>query len=477
MGLLSIVDIHDAPMQCYLNTGTLFDLQTGEFVPGTHGGMVLNGGLGLSNAFVGRKQMYKSTEMLSYIVRAMSYYTDAEAIVKDTEEALKKERVLGFSPFDNIAQLRKNLVITSSVDMTPEEWFVKVKVIHDEKVKHRDDYLVETPLVDPQTNKPIMMLKPTILGVDSWSQMMSGKTQDTYDSVELGSSDTNMVFMTDGRIKKMMIAQMPNLAARGGLRFMLSAHVGDKFDMNPRAPSAKDLQYMRSSDKIKEVGSNFSFLMSNSTEMRSVEVLMHDNKEDTIYPNKGSNPMELIEVISVMLRNKNNQSGTQLSTVVSQKKGILSDLTHYHYLRKHGKYFGLLGGDRNHKPALLDVSLSRTTVREKLVDPQLCRALELLAQLCYIQNNWILDPNYEVDFTMTPDKLGELLLVASSPTIRDILQSRGYWTYDKTNLQPYLSLYDVLAIAQGVYKTRGVSLAGLSGSIPPATPVIKAKAA
>jgi hypothetical protein len=197
--------------------------------------------------------------------------------------------------------------------------------------------------------------------------------------------------------------------------------------------------------------------MSNYVETRKVQPLLDPDKH-CLYPSEGSSDAELNEVTSIMLRCKNNMSGTQLPTVISQANGILSELSNYHYLKENG-YFGLLGNKVTHKPAMTDVSMGRTTVRQKLTDPRVARAVELLAQLCYIQNNWV-TTGAEVDFSMRPEALVEKLLASDKPGVSDVLESRGYWTYDKTNLQPYMSLYDVLGIAQGVYKARGISLVG-----------------
>jgi len=153
-----------------------------------------------------------------------------------------------------------------------------------------------------------------------------------------------------------------------------------------------------------------------------------------------------------------------LRMVVSQRDGILPDMSNYHYLRKND-YFGLIGNSREHKPAMTDIVLSRGTVRAKLNDqtnpgnPKLGHALELIAQLSYIQDNWAGNTAGDVDFSMKPKVLAEKLLASDGPTTDDILSSRSWWTYDKTNTQPYMSLYDVLAIAQGVYKAKGISMA------------------
>lgn len=457
MSLFEKLDIRDSALQPYLNTGTLFDIQTGTFVPGTHGGMILNGGIGHSNAVMGRPQMFKSTLLFSYVMRVLSNYIDTRCIIDDTEQAQKKERLVLLSPHNNQIDLMNRIRLQTPADVTAEEFFEHVKAIAKEKLGHLKDYLVESPFLDARTGKPLMMLLPTIFVYDSWSGLMSGSVQSIYDTKQVGSSDTNMVYMRDGNVKKMILSQIPTLAARAGLFFCFTAHVGDKFDINPFAPTMKSLQYMKMSDKPKGVGSDFNFLISNTVDMRSVQVML-DGEKECQYPIPGGSDVELSEVTSVLCRCKNNMSGSTLMTVISQLKGVLSDLSNYHYIKKND-YYGLPGSKITHKPVMTDTALTRTTVREKLLDPKVARAVEIIAQLCYIQNNWM--PSDVIDISINPATLAEKLLGSDSPTITDILESRSYWTYDKTNPQPYMSLYDILAISQGYYKAKGISLAGM----------------
>jgi len=467
MSLLKALEVRDSTFQPYLSTNTLYDLQTGVFIPGVHGGMILNGGLSRTNGYMGRQQRFKSTIMMSHITRAMSYYPGSESYTDDTEDALKKERVIAFSPFDdNHANLDERMVITTSAETSAEEFFDQIKKLAQMKISAADSYTVESPLIDPRTMQRVRMFIPTFVCFDSWSKLISAFMQTTLDTKALGSSDTNTIFMKDGAIKKMMMTQIPTLAARAGIYFFLSAHIGDVIKIDPYASAVKSLQYMRSSDKPKEVGSDFLFLVSNVVEMRNVDLMLDTDKKDALYPIVGGSATDLNEVTLILSRCKNNASGSQLPIIVSPSKGILSALTNYHYIRSN-KYFGLIGSQVIHKPAMTDNSVGRTTIREKLTDQKTARAIEILAQFRYIKANWV-TAGVDVNFnTYTPEQLAEDLLGSGKAMVNDILESRGWWTYDKTNLQPYLSTYDVLAIAQGLYRAKGVSLAGMT--VPQAT--------
>ena len=147
-----------------------------------------------------------------------------------------------------------------------------------------------------------------------------------------------------------------------------------------------------------------------------------------------------------MERCKGNAAGTCFTFVASQYEGLLNALTNYHYLRIND-FFGLQGSKQKQQSYWLpDLSLTRNTFRE-LSDssPELRRAIALTAELLFIQKNWYLAGTNEI-FHFPPQKLFDVLLSDRNKELKqEILQSRGYWTYQGTD-QPYMSLIKVLQL-------------------------------
>jgi hypothetical protein len=113
---------------------------------------------------------------------------------------------------------------------------------------------------------------------------------------------------------------------------------------------------------------------------------------------------------------------------------------------------------QRHNPVLTpDVTLTRTTVNDILRNnAKVARAIEIISQLCFIQNNWTLR-ELPVPFDIHPEKLMEEL-TKSTYSVDDILNSRGWWTYDKKHPLPYLSIFDILGIVNNTYKPKFFSV-------------------
>jgi hypothetical protein len=444
MGILSALNVSTSVFTPYLNTGTQFDLATGKFVPGKSN-MILNGGLSRVNGIVGRPQRYKSTEALSLAVRAAARYEGSELLIHDSEFSIAgKSRIVDMCDTtidpDVIALWDNSTHDTSSL-------FTFIKRLVEHKVKNKKDYIVETPFIDNKTLKPRTMFVPTIFVIDSISKLNSLKEEELYDKHQLGDSKLNTVYMNDGNMKTQMMRQIPALAAKGGIYFIITAHIGNKFDLDPYSKSPKDLQYMKANDSIKNAGSQFTFLTSTLLEARGIKVLQ-DSDKNCQYPESFSVANELNLVDTIVCRCKNNASGPIVHPIISQYQGILSGLSNFHYLKKN-KMFGLGGNNVTQTCDLLpNIPLTRKSVRAKLSENyELDRAIELLGQLCYIQNEWSTF-GLSDSLNIKPKEFVNGVLKGGN-VISDILNSRGYWTYNKKEKRQYMSILDVVDLING----------------------------
>jgi len=445
-----------------LPTGSIMDVVTGCYLPGMDGSHILNGGISPMHSNQGRPQTYKSTDIVHKFVNAWIRIPGSDLIIYDSETTLNMNRILLMADFpvpqNNLFELH------SKATMSPDDFLDRLVIMGEHKRKHKKDYLVETPFIDPKTGKNILMLLPTFVLIDSFSNMQFSQMTDMLvpdaklvdgevDSKEsISDSKKNTVYMKDGLSKKKFLNVTSDLAVTSGMYFGMVAHIGNKINMeNQHGPTPKIMQHMKQVDSPKGVTNDFLFLNQNLFNCNPAEALYDANKESQ-YPSArnmtGSIDYNLIK--QTVVKCKNNASGGSIAQVASQTFGVDNGLTYYHYL-KTAKRGGLKGNDQNHAISLVpDKNLRRTTVNDILnLEPKMYRAIEIVGQLVYIQLNWTMR-DLPVPFDIHPDKLYEELL-KSNYAIDDILATRGWWTYDKTHPQYYMSLFDILAIISGKY--------------------------
>lgn len=440
-----IFDVMPAPIELfsvYLNTATLFDLACGAVHPCLKN-YVVNGGMSNIIGFGGRSQTYKSTIAESYAARALSIYPDMKCVIVDSENnKTSTDRYNSFAI--NGVDVSKNIRIYDATTDDINSVHDKIKSIVDYKMKHAKDMMVETPFLD-KDGKPIMMIQPTLFGIDSFTALQADSTTDVVGNTNLDDSSLNTIWMRSGKNKTLFMRQLVQYARKANIYFFLTAHLGDNKDLgaNPNMPPAKQLQYFTQKDKLKDVGSQFEFLTNTFLKTNSATTLIDSNKECQ-YPTDFSTPTELNKVNVTVVRNKINASGMSIPFVVSQHMGIMNALTHLQYLKdqKDQILFTQRGGNMTDN-LYPEVTFTRNNIRSKSEsDYKLDRALDLSAQLVYIKNCWT-SFKLPVDASIPLEKFVEFV-TSDKDISNDILTSRSYWTYNKKDLRPMLTIFDIL---------------------------------
>ncbi len=439
----SVMQKYDRTIKsCTLNTGTIFDLATGNFFPGKDGRMILNGGLCISNAVTGRQQTYKSSVSLGLFIRALNNYTDSEGIAYETEMTLKgKQRIvelLGKNPINN--NLHDRFEFYDKTELSIEDLFEVIKNVAKEKFKNKKNLIRETPFVDDQGNY-IRSWVPTVIAIDSFSAATSNKEISLYDEHNIGDSKTNMVNMNDGRIKTEFCRQMPQLCGAHGIYLISTAHIGDNRNLeNPHAGPTRELPSMRAADKLKNVGSQYSFLAVNMIETRKTEALQDSNKKCFFPSETCASDVELQAITTYVTRCKNNVSSDSYRHISSQFEGI-QEYLEYYTLIKDCKNTSILEGRDAQKIGIYDIEFNRHNIRAKLAaDPQFRRAIEILGHFVFVRNRWNNPRIRAIGYAEFCKKFNE------SKTLKDeILNSTSIWSFNDTpSALSYMSILDII---------------------------------
>lgn len=430
--------------------GSLLDIPAGRYHKGKYGDNLLSGGYSSFIGVGGRGNVFKTTLLISLMIRILSRYKIPAKLVKDpltgnvslfvydTEVTFDWNRIFDImSRYVNLDYLDMielgNLVVTSSGDHLGNEWWQIIRNRSSMRSKDFKRLSVETPFLD-FNGEFINVLPMENHLCDSMSQLSTDAIEEMYNKNEIDDSGLTTDHLRGGGIKTRLVMQIPNTVASGGMTMACTAHVGNEFKLEKYAPSKQQLGSMPRDLEFKNVPSKFTFLSSNTWFIKKAQPLTHDTTKASLYPLEGMNQhagdvdLQLLELINV--RSKSGQTGHFIDMVISQDFGLLPSLTEFHYLNKRDDGFGMTapeGQQRTKRLQLYDEVLpSRTKVRTMVDnDYKLQRALEITSEMAQIMDYWNDFPRSKI---LEPAEV-KAKLIEKGYNWDLLLNTRGYWTY------------------------------------------------
>jgi len=457
---MSFGSFKQAPdMRPQFNVGFPFDIMTGRYHTGKHGESILSGGLNYLTGIAGRGNTFKTTigEQLDNAV--LNNYAGSVSQKYETEISGSRQRKLELcKAFDQIRghdlfELGRTF-LTDASEYSGTAWFEKVKEVLNERAKNRTG-IKDTPFIDSK-GKYIPAFVPWNIFVDSLSMFRADVVAILQNKGGVGDSERNVEALRDAASKSQFLGELPVLSARSGTYFILTAHVGDRIQMDPYAPNPKKLEYLRNNAGFKHVPEKFSFLMNDCWMTISSAPLVNQATKAPEFPRDSADDMkgdtDLVIIRMMNLRSKTGASGLPIEVVASQSEGFKEGLSAFWYIRSFER-FGLGGNVQNYFADLYpDCKLSRTTIRGKIdTDPRLTRALIITAEMCQIKNLWHDVPD---GLMCTPAEL-YAALKAKGYDWDQLLDTRNYWVFtedDASHPKRFLSTYDLLNMRLGTYR-------------------------
>ena len=448
-----------------VNIGALFDVPTGSFITGARGETIMNAGLSNLTSIVGAGNSFKST-ILHYMMLSaankIKYTSETAMTTYDTEVNISLDRLTNLATkFENFGEdviMGEDPVwtITDKSLATADEWVNELNKYADAKMKDKKSMLTYTGFKDPYNKKPLEVVIPTFVEIDSLSEFEASSTVDLMDK-DLDDSKTNTAFMKQGLFKTKFLSTLPRLSNSANMYILTTAHIGEKIDMSSGPAMynqpTKKLQYLKQGDAIKGVSNKFFFLINNGWYAHTARVLKNQTTRLPEYPKSktDNSETELNAVRLTALRSKSGASGFTIELVISQNEGVLPSLTEFHYIKSNGRY-GIDGSMTNyHLDLLPDMNLSRTTIRRKIDEnANLRRALNISSEMLQLGT---FHPQYISNGLLcTPKELYDDLK-AMGYDWDILLNTRGFWIPDQytKDVIPFLSTIDLLKMRKGEY--------------------------
>lgn len=450
------------PCKILYNVGGLMDIPTGKYVRGLKGENILNGGLSVFTAIMGKGNTYKS-KLARFLILSAADKVASSGIFPyintyDTEVNIDRNHLIElshkFNSFKDIDLCDEGIwSITDKTHHLGNEWFKILKdFLKNEKVKNKKDYLFETPICD-KNGKPIYTIFPSFGDVDSISEFATSDVEEIQDKNELGDSGGNTIHMRSGLAKTRLIMEIPGICNQSSHYMVMTAHLGKDIPIQqgPYSVPVKLLPHMRPGEAVKGVAGKFLFLTNLLWQTVSSSTFNNQTTKGPEYPktremvDTGSTDLNLVTIKQI--RSKSGPSGFTIELIISQSEGVLPTLSEFHYIKENDRY-GIEGSRDTYNLILYpSVKIGRTTVREKIdTDPMLCRAIKITADLLQIKTFYKTLP-FEIP---TVKELYEK--IAKDYDWNVLLQTRDYWTFKNyENPVNFLSTMDLLEMYHGLY--------------------------
>lgn len=446
------------------NIGCLFDIPTGRYHLGKYGESILNGGLATVTGIGGRGNTHKSTTAHHMTITVLDRYP-SEGIIYDTELSLSTHRLEMLSGATENLQdvIYDEFNRFKLLDKTMFSGNAFFDIYRSELMERRaksTKLVKDTPFIN-SVGECMKAFPPLVAEVDSFSMLETDSVAKMYDKSEIGDGGLNMEAMKGAGAKSQMMTQLPGITASGGSNIILTAHVGDEHQLDPYAPPAKKLAFLKNKLKFKRVPENFTFLTNNLWFVVGVKTLIDSKTKTPIYPRRASansvGDTDLMEIELINVRAKSGPSGSPIKVVVSQSRGLqpsLSEFRHIKTCRMKGNVgFGITGDSRKyHLDIYPEVTITRHSILSLIdKDAKLRRALNITSELRQILTQW--EP-LEDDLMCTPKELyGDLINMGYDWDIL-LACSREYWVFtedEDKHPRHFLSTMDLLRMRKGLY--------------------------
>nr|DAT15818.1 MAG TPA: AAA domain protein [Caudoviricetes sp.] len=443
------------------NVGGMFDLPAGDAVVGKWGNTFINGGLSLSTGIVGPNNSYKSTLSKYFMLALFNNCPFSNGITLDTEIS-----GTGGMRYNQLTRHMPNLqdidftdterwMVSSNAEVYGDVFWDKIKEYGSAKAKAAKDIQVETPFID-KVGKYLKALPPTYVEIDSLSQLSIGSVVEKFDDFEAGDAKRNTEDMANGRAKSKIVRDIPVVTATSGMTVTLTAHVGEKIEMDQYNPSMKKFSNMKGNRTVKHIPESFAFNMNNCYEIISAKPLINSSTKAPEFPKPGDElrgDTDLYELVYQNLRGKVGGSSIVLSLLCSQSEGVLDALSCFYHLKLWKFGFTEDSNDRSYALALYpECKLSRATVRGKIdSDPVLRRAIRLTCDLFFIRQFKKFTRNVTEDkWCNANDLYKDIKNIGYEWS--ELLDTINEWQFKEAEqTKPTLTIYDLLNMRAGDY--------------------------
>ena len=334
---------------------------------------------------IGRSGCGKTTWAVQTAANIVRNYPTACIFHDDIEGGLteyRKELLTGFHGEELVTKY-----LSRNTGITAENFYERLKMIHDLKLENRADYEYDTGCFD-STGERIYKLEPTVYILDSVALLMPAQYTEEE---ELSGS---MSATTAARYNSMSFKRIVPMLKAANIILLLINHINKKIEINPMVHTKSQVAYLKQDETLP--GGNTIIYLTN------LLIRFDDNsklKEDEAFGIAGN----LVDI--TLVKSRNNRAGKSCTLVFEQDKGFDPELSLFLMLKNAKKIGG--AGAYLYVEGLPDVKFSQKTFKEKLKESPEMRQAFIAATMEVLKQDLVAKEEelYERDYSLNNDIL------------------------------------------------------------------------
>lgn len=269
---------------------------------------------------IGRSGCGKTTWAVQAASNIIRPFANACIFHDDIEGGLteyRKELLSGFH-----GEELKRRYISRNTGITAENFYERVKMVHDLKLNNREDYEYDTGFFDTHGER-MFKLEPTVYILDSVALLMPEKYTDEEELS--GSMSSTAAAKTNSMSFKRIV---PMLKAANIILLMIN-HINKAISINPMMKQKAQVSYLKQDESLP--GGNTIVYLTN------LLLRFDDNskfKEDEAFGIPGN----LVDI--TLVKSRNNRAGKSCTLVFDQNKGFDPELSLFVMLKNEKRING-----------------------------------------------------------------------------------------------------------------------------------------
>lgn len=303
---------------------------------------------GSFNMFIGRSGCGKSTWLVQSFGNLIRPYKTSCAFIDSIEGGMtvpRRESLTGFYG----EELDKRFIVRNT-GITIENFYERIRMIHDMKISHREDFEYDTGLYDNRGNR-IFKLEPTAYGLDSLALIMS----ETYaDEDELSGS---MAAASTAKSNSAVFKRIIPLLKAANIMLCAVNHITEDIQINQFQRKKAAVSYLKQGERLPG-GNAIIYLANNILRFDDVTRL----KSADTFGIDGS----LVEI--TLVKSRTNKAGQSCTLVFNQETGFDQDLSLYYLLKQNNMIAG--AGAYLYIDGHPEYKFSQKGFKDKLRDPE-----------------------------------------------------------------------------------------------------------